>query len=60
MKVRSKDEMQSLKHLKLSFPVYKEGGDTLEWMRDYEKYFSIYEMNDIRRPAIAIMHLTGS
>lgn len=52
-------ETHSLRHLKLSFPVFKEGNDTLEWLRDCEEYFSIFEVNDKRRPAIAAMHLSG-
>lgn len=50
---------QSLKHLKLSFPMFKEGSDPVEWLRDCEEYFSIYEVEDKRRAAIAAMHLTG-
>lgn len=50
---------QSLKHLKLTFPVFKEGSDSMEWLRDCEEYFSIYEVADKRRAAIAAMHLTG-
>lgn len=56
---RNYNDQQSLKHLKLSFPVFKEGADTGEWLRDCEEYFSIYEVNDKRRAAIAAMHLTG-
>lgn len=58
--VRHKEDVQSLKHLKLSFSVYKEDSDNLEWIRDCEEYFSIYEVQDKRRPAIAAMHLIGS
>lgn len=50
---------QSLKHFKLVFPVYKEGSDNLEWLRDCEEYFTIYEVADRRRAAIAAMHLRG-
>lgn len=50
---------QSLRHLKLTFPVYKEGTDSLEWLRDCEEYFTIYEVNDGKRAAIAAMHLSG-
>lgn len=53
-------EIQSLKHLKLSFPVFKEGSDSLEWLRDCEEYFNIYEASDNRRAAIAAMHLSGT
>lgn len=53
-------ENQSLKHLKLSFPLYKEGSDTLEWLRDCEEYFSIFEVSNKRRAAIASMHLSGT
>lgn len=56
---RNHSDQQSLKHLKLSFPVFKEGTDTVEWLRDCEEYFTIYEVNDRRRAAIAAMHLTG-
>ncbi|KAL8146445.1 hypothetical protein AgCh_004249 [Apium graveolens] len=52
-------DTQSLRHLKLIFPVYKEGTDALEWLRDCEEYFSINEVNDGKRAAIAAMHLTG-
>lgn len=50
---------QSLKHLKLTFPMFKEGSDSMEWLRDCEEYFDIYEVADRRRAAIAAMHLTG-
>lgn len=52
-------ENQSLKHLKLTFPVFKDGSDSMEWLRDCEEYFNIYEVADKRRAAIAAMHLTG-
>lgn len=55
----NKGVSQSLRHLKLSFPVFKEGSDTMEWLRDCKEYFTIYEVEDKRRPAIAAMHLTG-
>lgn len=49
---------QSLRHLKLTFPAYEEGNDSLEWLRDCEEYFAIYEVNDGKRAAIAAMHLS--
>lgn len=52
-------ETQSLRHLKLTFPVFKDGSDALEWLRDCEEYFSIYEVGDSKRAPIAAMHLTG-
>lgn len=54
-----KSATQSLKHLKLSFPTFKEGSDPVEWLRDCEEYFSIYEVEDKRRATIDAMHLTG-
>lgn len=30
---------QHLKHVKLSFPVFKEGSDSMEGLRDCEEYF---------------------
>lgn len=59
LKTGQKD-VQSLKHLKLTFPVYKEGNDTVEWLRDCEEYFTIFEVSDRRRAAIAAMHLYGT
>ncbi|KAL8123831.1 hypothetical protein AgCh_011723 [Apium graveolens] len=53
------NDSQSLKHLKLSFPVYKEGSDSMEWLRNCEEYFSIYDVPDRRRAVIAAMHLSG-
>lgn len=50
----------SLKHLKLTFPSLKEGGDAVEWIRDCEEYFAIFEVSESRRPAIAAMHTSGS
>lgn len=55
----SENRHDSLKHLKLSFPLYKEGSEALEWIRDCEEYFSIYEVTDRKRSAIAAMHLSG-
>ncbi|KAL8121346.1 hypothetical protein AgCh_018182 [Apium graveolens] len=52
-------ETQSLRHLKLSFPVFKEGSDPLEWLRDCEEYFAIYDVCDGKKSAIAAMHLSG-
>lgn len=49
----------NLKHLKLNFPTFKGGGEPLDWLRDCEEYFSIYEVQDGRRAAIAAMHMTG-
>lgn len=46
--------------MKLTFPVYKEGADSREWLRDCEEYFSIYEVNDGKRAAIAAMNLVGT
>lgn len=54
-----KKDSQSLKHLKLSFPVYK-AHDTMEWLTDCEEYFTLFEVSDKRRSAIATMHLTGT
>ena len=51
---------QSLRHSKLFFPVYKEGSDSMEWLRDCEEYFNIYEVGDSKRSAIAAMHFTGT
>lgn len=56
--VQINNGMQSLKHLKLSFPALKEGGDFVEWLRDLEEYFSIFEVDDSRRPAIAAMRMS--
>lgn len=42
-------DFHSLKHLKLTFPSLKLGGDAMEWLRDCEEYFSIFEVNDHRR-----------
>lgn len=53
-------DYQSLKHLRLSFPVLKEGGDAMEWLRDCEEYFNIYEVPDKMKASIAAMHLTGT
>ena len=53
-------DFQSLKHLKLTFPSLKEGGNVVEWLRDCEEYFSIFEVNDYRRSAIAAMHMSGT
>nr|XP_017218446.1 PREDICTED: uncharacterized protein LOC108195935 [Daucus carota subsp. sativus] len=50
-------DSHNLKHLKLTFPSLKEGGDVVEWLRDCEEYFSIFEVNDSRRPA---MHMSGT
>lgn len=55
-----KNKNQSLKHFKLNFPIYMEGSDTFESLRDCEECFSIFEVSDTRRAAIAVMHLTGS
>lgn len=55
-----RNDSQSLKHLKLSFPVYKEGTDTEEWLRDCEEYFTIFEVSDKRRAPIAAKHLVGT
>lgn len=46
-------DFHSLKHLKLTFPSLKEGGDAVEWLRDCEECFAIFEVNEARRPAIA-------
>lgn len=35
--LEDRKETQILQHLKMSFPVYKEGSDTLEWLRDCER-----------------------
>lgn len=49
----------SLQHLILTFPVFKEGGDPLEWFRDCEEYFLNLEVSDRRRAAIAAINLSG-
>ena len=54
-----RQDIHTLRHLKLSFPVFKEGSEALEWLRDCEEYFSIYEVVDRKRAAIAVMHLSG-
>lgn len=53
-------DANSLKHLKLTFPSLKEGGDAVEWLRDCEEYFSIFEVSDQRKSAIAAMHMSGT
>ncbi|KAL8135501.1 hypothetical protein AgCh_010225 [Apium graveolens] len=53
-------DTQSLKHLKLTFPSLNEGGDAMEWLRDCEEYFSIFEVTNQRRSAIAAMHMSGT
>ena len=53
-------DSHSLKHLKLTFPSLKEGGDAVEWLRDCEEYFTIFEVSDYRRSAIAAMHMSGT
>lgn len=53
-------DVNSLKHLKLTFPSLKEGGDAVEWLRDCEEYFSIFEVSNNRKAAIAAMHMTGT
>lgn len=53
-------DVASLKHLKLTFPSLKEGGDAVEWLRDCEEYFAIFEVTESRRPAIAAMHMSGT
>lgn len=37
-------ESQSLRHLKQTFPVYKDGSDSVELLRDCEDYFNIYQV----------------
>lgn len=51
---------QNMKHLKLSSSVFKEGADSLDWLRDCEEYFDIYKVADRRRAVIATMHLSGA
>ncbi|KAL8101446.1 hypothetical protein AgCh_033370 [Apium graveolens] len=53
-------DVNSLKHLKLTFPSLKEGSDAVEWLRDCEEYFPIFEVDNTRRAAIAAMHMTGT
>lgn len=53
-------DTHSLKNLNLTFPSLKGGGDATEWLRDCDEYFSIFEVTDHSRPAIAAMHMTGT
>lgn len=57
---KTHNELHSLKHLKLVFPSFKEGSDTMEWLRDCDEYFTIYEVPDNKRAVIAAMHLNGT
>ena len=55
-----RQDIHTLRHFKSSFPVFKEeGSEALEWLKDCEEYFSIYEVVDWKRAAIAAMHLSG-
>lgn len=50
---------ESLKHLKLNFPKYKEAKGVTEWIEDCELYFDIFGVQDRKKVVIAGMPLEG-
>lgn len=51
---------ETLHHLKLSFPKFKEETSVTEWLQDCEQYFTVFGIVGPRRVAIAGMHLEGT
>lgn len=54
-----KGSNDSLKHLKLQFPKFVEGGGVRGWLEDCEQYFDIFTVPDKKKVVVAGMHLEG-
>lgn len=50
---------ENLNHLKLSFPRFIEGVQAIDWLQDCEMYFEIFKVTELKKTAIAGMHLEG-